>query len=342
MKVPTPRKLPSGQYRVQVMVGGERASVTNADPKIAVAMAMQAKAKLIELTQKPKKITLDAAIQNYMEIRSNVLSPSTIRGYDMIRKHRFSDLMEKNIYTLTRQEIQKSVNAEAARLSPKTVKNAYSLICAVGADHGLDFNGAKLPQRKRVKKDYLSISEIADFIDAARGDTCEIPIVMAVWLGMRRSEITGLCWDCVNFERSEIEIRRGMVMNKENKWVLKDVPKNIGSERVLKCPSYIMSKLKAIYKPTNNGLVFTYNPSTIIKHIHSICNRFGIKDTTIHGLRHANAAVMVMLNITDKCAMARGGWTSEYTFKQIYSYVFQEDANAADAAVNSFFEKLIS
>ena len=60
--------------------------------------------------------------------------------------------------------------------------------------------------------------------------------------------------------------------------------------------------------------------------------------TTVHGLRHTNAAIMIMLNVVDKYAMARNGWTSDYTFKQIYGYVFPEGAQQTDDLVNTFLE----
>lgn len=98
-----------------------------------------------------------------------------------------------------------------------------------------------------------------------------------------------------------------------------------------------MSKLREQYHG-QTGRVFTDHPDTIRRHVHAICKRAGIKDTTVHGLRHANAAVMIALGVVDKYAMARNGWTSDYTFKQIYGYVFPEGADETDVLINSYFE----
>jgi integrase len=340
MKMPTAKKLPSGKWRAQVMVDGERVSVTADTEKEAVAQAVAIKAGMMEKQKKPDKLTLDEAILGYEAIRENVLSPATIRGYEIVRKNRFKDLMQKDIYKLTKRDIQKAVDAETAFASPKTIANAYGLIRSVLKDHDIDVFGVKLPQKMRQKKTYLSTADIAKFIDAARGDDCEIPMVMAVWLGLRRSEIVGLCWDCVDFNKNTIEIKRTMVPNKDNKFVLKDGAKNEGSQRTIKCPAYIMDKLKEMHHG-QAGRVFNVSPETVRRHTHRICEKAGIPDTTVHGLRHTNAAVMVALNITDKYAMARGGWTTENTFKQIYAYVFPEGASQADDIINSFFEGMI-
>lgn len=338
LKNPTPVHLPSGSWRCQVMINGQRISVVDQDPAVAHAKALALKTGLIESKKKEKPVTLNDAIQAYTDAGSGVLSPSTVRGYEGVRKHRFPSLMSRDVHTITRMDAQAAVSEEAKTVSPKTVANAWGLVSTVLKDYGVVITGVKLPQKIRKKKEYLSAEEIAKLIDAAAGDSCELPIVMAVWLGLRRSEIAGLCWDCVDLEAGTVTVRRTMVPDKDNQWVLKEGAKNEGSQRTVKCPEYIMGKLRAIYDG-QEGRVFKTSPETIRKHVHAICRKAGIKDTTVHGLRHANAAVMIALGVVDKYAMARNGWTSDYTFKQIYGYVFPEGADQADVLINSFFEE---
>ncbi len=111
-------------------------------------------------------------------------------------------------------------------------------------------------------------------------------------------------------------VRRTMVPDKENHWVLREGAKNESSQRTVPCPPYIMDKLRAIYTPGAEGLVFKRSPETLRKRVHSVCKKAGITDTTVHGLRHTNAAVMKSLGVDDAHAMARGGWKTEATYKQ--------------------------
>ena len=55
---PTPVKLPSGSWRCQVMVNGQRVSVVDQDPEVAHAKALAMRAGLIESAKKEQKITL--------------------------------------------------------------------------------------------------------------------------------------------------------------------------------------------------------------------------------------------------------------------------------------------
>ena len=335
---PTPVQLPSGSWRCQVMVNGKRVSVVDEDPAVAHAKALAMKAGLIEAEKKERSITLDNAIQAYAAAGAGALSPSTVRGYECIRKHRFPSLMSRDVHSITRLDAQRAVSEEAKRVSPKTVSNAWGLVSTVLKDYGVEITGVKLPQKIKKKREYLTAEEIAKLIDAAVGDPCELPIVMAVWLGLRRSEICGLCWDCVDLDGGKVTVRRTLVPDKDNQWILKEGAKNEGSQRTVKCPEYIMGKLRERYRG-QTGRVFSDHPDTIRRHVHAVCKRSGVTDTTVHGLRHANAAVMIALGVVDKYAMARNGWTSDYTFKQIYGYVFPEGANETDILINSYFEE---
>lgn len=53
-KLPTPQRLPSGQYRCQVMVAGKRVSVVDAAPDVCQAKAVALRAGLIEQLETPK------------------------------------------------------------------------------------------------------------------------------------------------------------------------------------------------------------------------------------------------------------------------------------------------
>lgn len=67
-----------------------------------------------------------------------------------------------------------------------------------------------------------------------------------------------------------------------------------------------------------------------------ICDREGIDFVGVHGLRHTNASVMLSLGIVDKVAMARGGWSTDITMKQVYQHVFETDKQAAGNKLDSF------
>lgn len=336
MKIPKATKLPSGNWNCKVMIDGQRVSVTAPTKKAAEqeAAALKSGAQIAKKAQ--KKLVLFDAIQLYIDSKNAVLSPATIRGYKTVQKHRFQSLMGKDIYAITKADVQKAVNEEAKTVSAKTVVNAYGLIRPVLKEYAIDVFGVHLPQIQKPVKEYLQPEDIGKLVEAVNGDSCEIPILLAVWLGMRRSEIIGLCWDCVDTERNLIHIRRAVVPNENHEWVLKNTAKNASSQRTIECPDYIMDKIKALPR-CDNGRLFNIHPDTVRRHIHRACAAAGITDTTVHGLRHTNAAVMKTLGVDDRYAMERGGWACESTYRKTYSYVFDSKKVSANSAINDFF-----
>ena len=337
-KLPKPQKLPSGSWRIQVMHNGERISVIDDDPSMAQAKAIAIVNGIIEKEEKPESVTLDQAIEYYIEAKRDILSPSTIRGYEIAKRNRFKGIMQRNIFTLKKQDVQIAVTQERRDVSAKTVYNAYGLIRPVLKEYGIDVTGVKLPQNVKKKKSFMQPEEISALMEEAKKDKYEIPILMALWLGMRRSEILGLCWDCVDQEKSTITIRRTCLQAKGNQLVMREATKSNSSQRTIQCPDYIMNKLRELRKTATEERVFPISPDIIRRHISMVCEKAGVTMTNTHGLRHTNAAIMRHLGISDAHAMERGGWSEEATYKKTYSYVFDSTATKEDARINDYME----
>lgn len=343
-KLPTPQKLPSGMYRCQVMVNGNRESVVDADPNICQAKAVALKAGMEETVEQRKKekrgkITLKDAIEKYIASRENVLSPSTIYGYKDLRDHHFQSLMCTSVCDIDEIDLQVCVNEDAKRVSAKTIKNALGLISAVIAPYKeLNYKRIKLPQRKRKEHAILSEESMMNLFEAIQGNVAEVPILLAVWLGMRRSEIMGLCWDSVDFKYSKIKVQRTYVRG-EGGFVLRDEMKTEASRRTLECPGYILSKLDA-YQPKaelRTGRIFNIHPNTIYSSMKRVCAQNGIDFVGVHGLRHTNASVMASLDVIDRVTMSLGGWSTDVTMKQVYQHVFKSDKDSAILKRDAFF-----
>lgn len=346
MKMPVPKQLPSGAWRCQITVDGKRASVTDEDPEMAQAKAVALRAKLIEQSKTPKdSITLKSAIEGYIAERDNVLSPSTIRGYHVVMDNRFPELMKTKVRDIDESSLQRAINKEAKSKSAKTIKNGMGLVISVVSRYKpINMKLLKYPQRVPVEHAYLDGDQIVRLITACEGDIAEIPILLGLWLGLRRSEIMGLRWESIDLENRKIRVERSMVIDKDDNIVIKDVMKTETSNRVLDCPAYIVAKLES-YQPCPDlrvGPVFHIHYNTIYKNLEKICNRCGLPFVGVHGLRHTNASVMLSLGIVDKVAMARGGWSSKETMERIYQHIFSSDKQAADSAINQYFDQLIA
>ena len=89
MRLPEPKKLPSGNWRIQVLVDGKRVGRTFPTKEEAEYWAAGLKTKIMEENRSPWKMTVGAAVDRYIESKSSILSPSTVLGYKRTKKRLF-------------------------------------------------------------------------------------------------------------------------------------------------------------------------------------------------------------------------------------------------------------
>lgn len=73
-------------------------------------------------------VTVEQSILDYCNLKSNVLSPSTIREYLRMQRNNYDIIKEVILKDISNDLIQKWVNLFSANHSPKSVKNAYEMI----------------------------------------------------------------------------------------------------------------------------------------------------------------------------------------------------------------------
>ncbi len=83
----TAKKLPSGNYRVRVHIGNGKYKSFTAEKKADAEYAANLYLQTYKDKKSPSKITVGEAIDQYIESKSNILSPSTIRGYKVMRQN---------------------------------------------------------------------------------------------------------------------------------------------------------------------------------------------------------------------------------------------------------------
>lgn len=340
MVVPKARKLPSGKWFVQLRIGGKSISVTQSTEEKAVAEAMMIKSGLKQPEEKPDETTLTKAIDSYIEIRSNVLSPCTIRCYRSLQRNHMKSLMSTKISALSARSVQAAINEDAKMSSPKTVRNAFGLVAAVVAERSsLDLSRIKLPQREHNQKVILDAAQLAELFKATVGSDIEVQVLLAACLGLRRSEILAMQWDAIDLDKETITVKAAMVPNEKGKFVLKGT-KTEKSYRTLSAPKYLISRLKAL-KHHPDGFLFHTTATTMERHLKEICEAHGLPPIGYHALRHTNASIMLSLNIPDKYAMERGGWSSNDTMKNIYQHTMTDEREMVNTTVDKYFESLM-
>ena len=335
MKTPKAKKLPSGQWRAQVLIDGRRISVTRPTKQAAEREAALMKAEHlngIKTAAAAPDMPLAVALDKYIEARENVLSPSTVRGYREIQRNRFRAVMDAPMNGIPWQQV---VNAEARIAGSKTVKNAFGLIRSVYRENGLELPPVRLPAAAAPEKPYLTPEQIPVFLDAIRGKPCEIPALLAL-SGLRKSELLALTWDNVDLDARLIRVRGAAVRGPGESFVRREQNKTAASARDVPMIRPLYDALAAVEDKT--GPVIRCHYQTPYKQIQAICEREGLPLVGLHGLRHSFASLCYSLGISEMACMSLGGWSDIQTMRKIYTHLAESDRARAENEFTKFFD----
>lgn len=337
MKVPTPRKLKSGSYNIQLRLNGESISITAPTAKECTHQATLIKAEHISGVKRRSRkdeMTLRDTMEKYIDDHRPVLSPETTRGYGIIMRNRFQDYADMKISAI--KDWQALVNAESAKLSPKTVENSVRFLRSALKHSGFILPPVKLPQNPAPDTPYLNPDEVKRFIECIKGDDLEIPALLALH-SLRSSEIAGLDWEDIDLKNGFIHVRGARVRDEHNKFVDKDTNKNLTSSRDI---PIIIPQLAAACAAAGlkSGRVMTCAPNTLYRRINRICRDAGLPEVGVHGLRRTFVSLCVHEKVPEDVTMRIGGWSDIKVMHEHYAKFSAETVRELAFPVTSFFE----
>lgn len=329
------KKLPSGNWRVQVskVIDGKqiRKSFTTTDKRKAELMAAQWSDDMAHQND-TDKITLKQAFERYIDIKENILSPSTIINYKSITRVALQDIMHLPIRKLTQPQIQKSVNAYSANHSPKSVRNCIGLLTAVLGMFRPDFRVSITAPQKEKKELYIPDDEdMKKVLQAAEGTELEIPILLAAFGPMRRGEICAVTSDDIH--GNIVTVNKSLVVDDQGVWRVK-APKTFSSYREIEYPDFVIDKIKNI-----EGRIVKITPSKITKEFLRLLRKNDIPEFRFHDLRHYAVSTLHAINVPDKYIMARGGWQTNYTMNNVYNHILKSKRDEMEEKIIKHFDK---
>lgn len=204
--------------------------------------------------QAPNKITVGEWLDIWIKEYVGDVKPLTLVSYQGIIDHKLKpNLGAIKLNALTAPIIQQLYNkllegsAKASPLSAKTVKNVHGVLHsalkqAVLVDY-IRSNPADAVKVPRAPKAELSIMEgedIARFLKVIQGTRFETLFLIDLFTGLRRGELLGLTWDCIDFKRRRITVKRQLQFERgKNARFYLNSPKN-GKGRVLAIPPTVL------------------------------------------------------------------------------------------------------
>ena len=338
------KKLPSGSWRVQVYTGksadGKRIYKSfTADTKKEAEYAASEYVYNRKAENKSENLTFQQASDQYIAAKSNILSPSTIRGYRIIQRNSVPDILLVPLRKLADGAlIQRQINANAAKYAAKSVRNQLGFITAVMAYHKYRVEGITTKPKENTGIAVPTQEDARKIMQLLDGDEIECQVLLALTCSLRQSEIAAITASDVNGSR--IYIHGARVPDENNKLVYKCTAKTAAGTRTIKMHDDLARKVANLCAQRPDGWLFPTTPSGVLKRFKRILRKNGIPEYTMHSLRHCFAALLHAQNVPDQYVMEMGGWSSDHVLKKIYQYTFEAEAEKAKEKANALFDEM--
>ena len=263
------------------------------------------------------------------------------------------------LQALTARHIEKMYGDMLDRgLSPTTALNLHRILREAfghAVKHGVltrNVTDLVTPPRARRKKIVMWDAEtIQRFLKEAAASPYRDFYHLKILTGMRRSELVGLKWDCVDFENATIRVVRTL-QRIPGSGLVEGQPKTARSRRSIALSQSTVKILHQIRGKQieqtliagdawqHTGLVFTkpdgqpIDPDAPTHDFADIVRKANLPPISLHGLRHAHATLLLTAGIHPKIVSERLGHSSIATTMDTYSHVLPGLQEAAAMALD--------
>ena len=200
------------------------------------------------------------------------------------------------------------------------------------------------PKKAQFIGDFYTLDELHLLFEKSKNDPLELVILIASFYGLRRSEVLGLKWSSIDFDKNIITIKHKVVQrnSKKNRTILlKDKTKNKSSYRslpllpsiaeVLKdykdkikenkklCGDSYITKFEDYICVDCTGKLF--RPEYITDHFRLLLKNNNLRHIRFHDLRHSCASLLLANGVPMKAIQEWLGHSTYSTTANFYTHL---------------------
>ena len=340
----------------------------------------------------PTKLTVEEWLKVWEQEYLVGVKSSTNRNYTQhIRNHIIPALGNRKIQQLSGPDIQRFYNEllreggkkrihddegrilkkdgkpvyESAPLSAKTVKNIHGVLHkalekAVKLGY-IRTNPADSCELSRVEKKEicpLDSEDITHFMEAVQNHPFRALFLTTLFTGLRRREVFGLRWDCVDLEHGTITINKQLQNIPGQPGAYRLVSTKNDKSRTLKASRFVVDllrqqkeeqeKMKRLVGAMwhDEGYVFCnamgrhLSPSTVYHNFKRIARNIGIPAARFHDLRHSYAVASLQAGDDIKTVQSNLGHSSPSFTLDVYGHVTAQMQQASADRMDVYIQNI--
>lgn len=206
------------------------------------------------------------------------------------------------------------------------------------------------PKQKKYRGNYFSPEKVQTLLSMIKEDVIYIPVLLAAYYGLRRSEAVGLSWSNIDFENGVIHVAQKVIELTENgktELIISKDMKNESSRRSLPLITDVKKILleqkekQETYRKMFRG---DYNrkyldmvcvdpmgnlihPDRITERFPVLLERFGMEKIRFHDLRHSCASMLIANHASLKEVQMWLGHSTITTTADVYGHLDESAKN---------------
>lgn len=323
--------------------------------------------KLLLDTVEANKIQFADWLKKWLDYTESRVSPSTYYSYKIVVERHIipffkskgmtlAELTPKKIEAYFEDRMRNSdVSANTLKHENTYIHSSLKYAVIEGVLQHNPSDGVRIPKVQRHIANTFTVDQLKTFLSAIKGTAYEPAIMLAALLGLRRGEIAGMKWDCIDFENLTISVR-GTVKTQgkegysvyytpsaKNNTSIRTLPLSVEQAEYFKSIKNFQKhrQLKQEYCHEWDAFVCTYSdgrlitPSTLTRIVPKLCIDCGLPRLKLHELRHTFASLGIQNGISISEMSEFLGHSTPATTQNTYYHV---DTHAKDRISKTFKE----
>ena len=293
-------------------------------------------------------------MQNWLESYKHNIEENTYDSYCTVvnkinnyfsgKNIKLKDLKPKHIQDFYNSLYKKGLSPNTVLHYHANIRKALDIAMKLEIIPSNPADRIERPKKEQFIGDFYTIEELEKLFCACKNDPLEIVVLIASFYGLRRSEVLGLKWSSIDFEKNIITIKHKVVQRnakKNRSMVLKDKTKNKASYRSLPLLPTIATALKKHKNQINKNKLIcgnTYHkefedyicvdfkgklfrPEYITDHFQIILKNNGLRHIRFHDLRHSCASLLLSKGVPMKAIQEWLGHSTYSTTANFYAHL---------------------
>lgn len=348
----------------------ERGNKTKANAKMKEILRNFNLANEVTKFKKEEDILFTDFLNSYLDIKKEQIEPVTINMYNKLSeviikyfknmKLKLKDLKPFHIEGFYKSQYERGLSSNSVVKYHILIREClqYAFVNDLVVSNVAD--KVKRPKVNKFKASFYSIEEIEKLFEVIKEHECRLPIMLTAMYGFRRSEVIGLKWEAIDFNKKLISVQHKVIETKiDGKIELykSDKLKNETSNRILpllpQAENLLLEKKRQIennktmlgkqYDNQYLDYVCVDNMGRLIRPgrlTHSFCKilkQNNLKHIRFHDLRHSCASIMLANGVPMKQIQEWLGHADFGTTANIYSHLnYSSKLNSANTISNVF------